>query len=181
MLIRTGTWQPLSGTTAAREPALNGTVVADELVRVQFTRGGRPVIELDCQDRVVRSTLDGRLHFYFRVRRVVSNDSGQPVRLHRVSRFPGEVPDSSSVDVDLDWRQDGLGSLAPAEGGYLLPDASWRFAAGRGELPADGSRFMYARTRARTHNRTARIQVVLEIDEGVLDSTETSVSGFGPA
>ncbi len=98
---------PLPGTTAAAETDLAGTVIHDKLIPFQITNGlGSLLFEGTLQNRVVKSSADGTLHFYYYIRNTRPGLNG----------IVGNVMTSSfatSRYLAVDWRPDGLGQVRP--------------------------------------------------------------------
>lgn len=97
----------LPGTTAALEADLAGTVVRDDLIPFRIVNaGGAALFEANLQNRIVRSTGTGRLHFYYRIRDTKPGLNGI-VRSIWTDNF------QASPRILSDWRQDGLGTVNP--------------------------------------------------------------------
>jgi hypothetical protein len=94
----------LPGTTAAAEPDLAGTVLHDKLL--PFTIGTPTQFKGVLQDRVVRSTKTGTLHFYKFIRQTESGPKGSVTEV-AVESF------NKAKKLEADWRSDGLGTIAP--------------------------------------------------------------------
>lgn len=92
----------LPGTTVAARPELAGTVLMDVLKPYSFSGAGETVSG-EIQNRVVRSSVDGTLDFYWRI--IPSGGTGD-IHAFRVDGF-------GSFALDADWRIDGLGTAAP--------------------------------------------------------------------
>ena len=141
---------PLPGTTVALNPQLAGIVLEDEMQAFSFVANGG-VISGTVQSRVVRSTLDGTLDFYWRV--VSDADSEAAMQSFRVGNFFAST-------YDADWRIDGLGDTAPLSA-YHFSDASgntnFEFAsvAGGGLAAGASSYFMFFDTAATKYAKTA--------------------------
>lgn len=98
--------EPLPGTTVALNPQLAGTVLEDTIQAFSFVANGG-TISGTVQSRVVRSSVDGTLDFYWRV---ISDDtSSGPMQSFRIGNFFTAI-------YDADWRIDGLGDTAPNTG-----------------------------------------------------------------
>lgn len=96
----------LPGTTVAAEPQLAGTVLVDESIPFLFSAGpGLGNIFGTVQQRVVRSSVDGTLDFYWRV----MNDAGSAAAIgsFRLGNFV-------APEYNANWRIDGLGDKAPS-------------------------------------------------------------------
>jgi hypothetical protein len=94
---------PITGTTAAAQPELAGVVLEDVLVPYDFSGAGHTV-KGTVQNRVVRSSVDGTLDFYWRI--IPDESSTGGIIAFRVSGFDGFVNDAN-------WRIDGVGDVAP--------------------------------------------------------------------
>jgi hypothetical protein len=147
---------PLPGTTAAAEPQLAGTVIVDELIPFSFSAGvGAGNIVGAVQQRIVRSSVDGTLDFYWRVFNSVNSAAA-------IGSF--RIGDFVSPEYDADWRIDGLGGKAP--------DSATRFSGAMdsfvnfnfnvfstdpndGLLPGQSSYFMFLDTTATSYAKTA--------------------------
>jgi hypothetical protein len=168
--------QLVRGTTAAGCPSptlcpeLRGVFLRDQIRQFAFpVPPASPVFSLEDQDRVVQSSADSSLHFYVRIRSVGSGSlpAGTSIKLSNVRRIiPAPAPDS----MYLDWRPDGLGSVAPTWASYapeqpmgraniyfyidpagVEADTDSRLQA----IPGDGTRFMYAATGTRSFREDA--------------------------
>jgi hypothetical protein len=97
----------LGGTTAAARPELAGTVLEDRLRPFASTPGtGVPTVNGVLQERIVRSSVDGTLAFYYRIKEL----TGGQIRYGISLRF---WPSLSLTAVDVDYRIDGLGDVGP--------------------------------------------------------------------
>ncbi len=103
-----GTWGAVSGTTAAQLPELAGVVVYDRVRPFEIRdAAGILLFEGSLQDRVVRSTATGDLHFYYRVR------DTNPALFGNLAIV--DTRDFSGLfGVHVDYRPDGLGTEAPS-------------------------------------------------------------------
>lgn len=105
VLLAPGDTALLSGTTVAAEPQLAGTVLVDELIDFTFSAGpGAGDIFGTVQQRVVRSSVDGTIDFYWRV--MNSANSAAAIGSFRIGNFV-------SPEYNANWRIDGLGDKAP--------------------------------------------------------------------
>lgn len=93
----------LPGTTVAAEPQLAGVVLEDEVQAFSFSDGSG-TISGTVQSRVVRSSVDGTLDFYWRVISDANSSSG--IGSFRLGNFV-------APQYNANWRIDGLGSVAP--------------------------------------------------------------------
>ncbi len=104
-LLNPGDTLPLPGTTVVVEPQLAGTVLVDELIPFSFSAGiGLGNITGEVQQRIVRSSVDGTLDFYWRV----TNDpnSAAAIGSFRLGNFV-------SPEYNANWRIDSIGVRAP--------------------------------------------------------------------
>ncbi|HEY0060754.1 MAG TPA: PEP-CTERM sorting domain-containing protein [Telluria sp.] len=139
----------LPGTTSALEPQLAGVVLEDTVQVFSFVADGG-VISGTVQSRVVRSTLDGTLDFYWRV---VSDDtSGSAMQSFRIGNF-------LTAEYNANWRTDGVGDtspltalLFPGPGGQVNFDFS--NVAGGGLFAGTSSYFMFLDTSATKYAMT---------------------------
>lgn len=155
---------PISGTTVAANPQLAGIVLEDDVVPFSFAAGGGTVSG-SVQSRVVRSSVDGTLDFYWRV----INDANSAIAISsfRLGNFVTAVYDGN-------YRLDGTGDVGP---GSVLrfnePALNFRFDGAGGAAPSTikagaSSYFMFLDTNATAYARTA------SYDLTVSDSSEIS-------
>lgn len=147
---------PLPGTTSAAEPQLAGTVLVDELIPFSFSAGvGLGDITGQVQQRIVRSTVDGTLDFYWRVMNDAS--SAAAIGSFRLGNFV-------SPEYNANWRIDGLGDKAPDKADRFtgVKDSFVNFDynvfstnVGDGLLPGKSSYFMLLDTSATNYAKTA--------------------------
>jgi len=172
----TGLGVQLSGTTFAQVPELGGTVVLDVIRDVVFTHraSGERVASATVQDRIVRSTITGRLSFEFRVTSFETSQSD--LSLTHVVRGPFLSP-----PVDVDFRLDGLGTVGPASATWPAGSTELQFAF---LPPADvtaarPSRFVFARTDSDDFIDTGVMALGLSTPTAVLTFVG-SVHAFAP-
>jgi hypothetical protein len=108
--LSVGVLTALPGTTVALEPQLAGLVLEDEIQAFSFAANGG-TISGSVQSRVVRSTLDGTLDFYWRF--ISDANSSGAIGSFRVGDF-------FTSTYNANWRIDGLGDTSP-ESAYLFP------------------------------------------------------------
>jgi hypothetical protein len=103
VLLAPGATAAPAGTTVAADPQLAGIVTVDELVPFSFGAYGGTIFG-KVQVRVVRSSLEDTLDFYWRV----FNHAGSagPIGSLRIGEFHAPA-------YDADYRLDGLGEIAP--------------------------------------------------------------------
>lgn len=147
-----GAIEPLFGTTAAARPELAGVVVIPDALRpfaINLSGGG--TITGTIQDRIVRSDDDGTLDFYFRI----VNDAESTGAINFVQR-----DGFADFTTDVDWRVDGLGSVAPS---WAFRDPIFEsqitFFFANPIDPGEESRFFFVKTNGTDY---------LEIADGVL-------------
>ncbi len=147
----------LPGTTAAAEPQLAGTVLEDDVQAFSFAAYGGTVTGT-VQSRVVRSTLDGTLDFYWRVK----NDDKSAGAIQDL-----RLGDFIAPEYNANWRIDGLGDQGPAvalvfaspprDPGYI----NFRFFEksatenGAGLAPGESSNFILMDTSAKLYAKSA--------------------------
>lgn len=150
VVLTTGAYTNLPGTTAALQPQLAGTVLEDVTQNFSFSANGG-TISGSVQSRVVRSDLDGTLDFYWRV--MSDTFSSGAIQSFRIGDFFTPV-------YNADWRLDGLGDTSPQKA-YLFPGTggqiNFDFSTQPGELFAPGrnSYFMFLDTDAMHYSRSA--------------------------
>ncbi|MBB6431689.1 PEP-CTERM sorting domain-containing protein [Algisphaera agarilytica] len=151
----------LPGTTVAAEPQLAGTVIHDEIRALNFV--GDPMdpttgYATSLQIRVVRSSLDNTLDFYYRF---LNNDE---------FTFPLGSVDAfgfQGYDANVNYRTDGLGDTAPTTALRSVGDGDGiRFAFSAGtivppDLPGanNSTRFMFIDTQATEFDMNGHINV----------------------
>ena len=141
---------PLPGTSLAAQPQLAGIVLEDDVQAFSFAAYGG-LVTGTVQSRVVRSSVDGTLDFYWRV--VSDADSSGAITALRIGEFV-------TPTYDANWRTDGTGDT-PALNAFLFPapDNAVNFlfqAPGGSALDAgDGSYFLLLDTDATAYGRTA--------------------------
>ena len=163
----------LPGTTVAAEPQLADTVLEDKLTDFSIASLG---ITGHIQSRVVRSSVDGTLDFYWRV---FNDDTSRgSIGNFRIGEF-------YASEYNANWRIDGLGDVAPTSaymfGGSYAGKGYINFqffdAAGGAQIdPGESSRFLFLDTSATAYNELSRMDVA--------NSSTTAISGlsytFGP-
>jgi PEP-CTERM motif len=151
----------LSGTTAALQPQLPGTVLEDRVVPFSFALPvvlgvGGGTVSGSIQERVVRSTSDGTLDFYWRV----FNDatSKQPIGKVLVDHFVAST-------YDGDWRIDGLGQVGARYGTHAADLVTFSFddifdiIRIGGIAPGSSSNFFYLDTQATSYADTGTVTI----------------------
>lgn len=94
----------VGGTTSAAEPQLAGSVLEDRLQAFSFA-GVHGTVSGVIQSRVVRSSVDGTVDFYWKVSS--DADSADDLGALRLGRFYTD-------EYRVNWRSDSLGDLAPS-------------------------------------------------------------------
>ena len=147
VVLAPGATLSLPGTTVAADPALAGVVQVDDIVPFSFAANGG-TISGDVQVRVVRSSVDNTLDFYWRIFNDAS--SSGPIGSFRIGDFATDV-------YDANWRIDGLGSVAPISATRFTGtfDSFVNFNFGNQLAPGMQSRFVFLDTDAVSYARGA--------------------------
>lgn len=151
VILNAGALTPLPGTSVAMQPQLAGLVLEDLVQAFSFAADGG-TISGTVQSRVVRSTLDGTLDFYWHV--VSDTFSSGAMQSFRIDRF-------FTSQYDADWRIDSLGNTAPINA-LLFANAfgqvNYEFGSqpGQGIAPGAQSYFLMMDTDATHYAKTAR-------------------------
>ena len=166
-VILPGGYTSLSGTTTAASPQLAGTVIEDDVVPFTFSSAGGTVFGT-VQSRVVRSTLDGTLDFYWRI---ISNaNSADTITQFRLGNFVAPL-------YSGDYATDGLGDIGP-DAAFKFPGPQVNFVFGHdggSELgPGMSSYFFFLDTSANSYNRSALYDLTTH------SAISTSFSTFAP-
>jgi hypothetical protein len=143
--LNVGDTLALPGTKVAAEPNLAGTVLIDE--NIPFTFGG---ISGHVQQRIVKSSVDGTLDFYWRV----FNDASSKAAIgsFRVGNFV-------APEYNANWRTDGLGDDQPDQAHRLSwGNVNFLFN-GTGLLPGKSSMLFFFNTTATEYVKTAQYDV----------------------
>lgn len=156
VLLNPGDNLALPGTTVAAEPQLAGTVLVDELIPFSFSAGaGLGNITGEVQQRIVRSSVDGTLDFYWRVMNDLN--SAAAIGSFRLGNFV-------SPEYNANWRIDGLGNESPDSAtrftGAMDSYVNFNFNLfstnpGDGLLPGQSSYFLLLDTTALNYAKTA--------------------------
>jgi len=110
----------LPGTTVAAHPELAGLVLEDVDQPFSFIDSTGHTLSGVVQNRVVRSSVDGTLDFYWRIKNTNGESaSGDPgaITAFRVGGF-------GNLALDADWRIDGLGTVHPNQA-HRFPNPSF--------------------------------------------------------
>lgn len=154
---------PLSGTTVAANPQLAGVVLEDDLVPFSFSTPSGTVSGA-VQSRVVRSSVDNTLDFYWRV----LNDSSSSAA---ITSF--RLADLFFVTTyNGNYRIDGLGDVAPDSARrFVTPNLNFLFGNLNGKplAPGEGSNFFFLDTNAMHYIRNASYDLVAQ--DGGISST----------
>lgn len=156
----------LPGTTAAMEADLAGGVLHDKLIPFQIhAPTGALLFAGELQNRVVRSSRDGALHFYYSVRNTKPGLNGV---VSAVTTQSFGVSPYAAVD----WRPDGLGDVNPMRaqrsGGvgdtirFLFP------VSGHPLVGGEESRFFYIKTHAANFEEVGTTWIQLRTGEHVV-------------
>ncbi|WP_075793796.1 PEP-CTERM sorting domain-containing protein [Massilia putida] len=160
---------PLSGTTVAANPQLAGPIIADDTVPFSFAAYGGTVSG-SVQSRVVRSSVDGTLDFYWRV--INDANSAGAITSLRIGNFFVPV-------YDADYRIDGSGDVAPdVARRFATPNVNFLFGGASGGTlgPGASSKFMFFDTDATNYGRVASYDLTT-LENGSISST---FSTFAP-
>jgi len=138
----------LPGTTVAAHPELAGVVQEDVDQPFSFIDSTGHTLSGVVQNRVVRSSVDGTLDFYWRIKNTKGESaSGDPgaITAFRVAGF-------GNLALDADWRIDGLGTTHPTQA-HRFPDPSFiNFLFHDPALvPTDDSVFFFLDTKATSY------------------------------
>ncbi len=169
VVLNPGDTQALSGTTVAANPQLAGVVLEDEIINFTFHSGGD--IAGHVQQRVVRSSVDGTLDFYWRV----FNDGASDAAIGSL-----RIGDFVAPEYDADWRIDGLGDESPESAhrftGVYDSFVNFLFDAD-GLVAGDTSKFFFFDTTATTYEKTALFDLTGVGAGGI----STSFAAFAPS
>lgn len=148
----------LTGTTAAAEPVLKGVVVSDELKQLDIGD-----FKGTLQVRVARSMQDNCLTFAYRI--INKSPSGENAPKVAAFYIHGKGFEALQ-NADVNYRIDGLGSIAPNEavlkkaGTGLSGDIGFLFQ--KPIAPGEQSRFFFVRTSLKDLSKDpARLEVVV--------------------
>lgn len=141
----------ITGTTAAANPQLAGVVLQDTISNFSISGAGES-LSGTIQNRVVRSSLDGTLDFYWRI---TPTEGTGDISAFRVLGFDG-------YDLNADWRSDGLGNVAPTTARYFGPGSgAVNFLFGKGQVGVgDGSYFFFLDTNATNYSMTGQFDLL---------------------
>jgi hypothetical protein len=136
----------LPGTTAAAEPQLAGTVLVDEIIPFSFTNDGG-LSSGNVQQRVVRSSVDNTIDFYWRI---INGETSAPIGSLRVGDFIAN-------EYNANFRVDGLGVVAPDSAHRFLDiqDTFVNFLFADGVSAGQDSNFFFLDTTATNYAKTA--------------------------
>ena len=154
----------LPGTTVAAHPELAGLVLEDVDQPFSFIDSTGHTLSGVVQNRVVRSSVDGTLDFYWRIKDTSgSSVSGDPgaITAFRVGGF-------GDLALDADWRIDGLGTVHPNQA-HRFPNPSFiNFLFNEPALvPTNDSVFFFLDTQATNYAKV-----------GIYDFTGTGGNGI---
>jgi hypothetical protein len=159
----------LPGSTAALEADLGGPVVSDQVIPFRIlNRAGALLFMGQLQNRVVKSSRSGVLHFYYRIR-----DTKQG--LNGIIRSIISKSFVTTPSIQVDWRPDGLGSVNPIEAQRSLRDGSLvQFNFDIADMVMVGgteSKFFYIKTTAQNFNLKGQTKILLTSGDSVLLNT----------
>lgn len=156
---------PLSGTTVAANPQLAGVVLEDDLVPFTFSTPSGTVSGA-VQSRVVRSSVDNTLDFYWRV--LNDTSSSAAITSFHLANFYVPV-------YNANYRIDGLGDVAPDSARrFPTPDVNFFFGnlSGNTLAPGAGSNFFFLDTNALHYTRSASYDLLTQ-DGGISGTFST--------
>lgn len=135
----------LPGTTVAVEPQLAGTVLEDVDQSFSFVDTTGHTLSGVVQNRVVRSSVDGTLDFYWRIKDTSGTSaSGDPgaITSFRLGGF-------GDFELNANWRIDGLGTVNPDQAHRFADPSFVNFLfGGTGLTPTNDSVFFFLDTKA---------------------------------
>jgi hypothetical protein len=177
VLLVPGVTTLLPGTTVAAEPQLAGVVREDKMFDFSMTTG-KGLVTGQIQSRVVQSSVDGTLDFYWRV--INDPNSADDVAFFRIGLF-------DAPEYNANWRIDGVGDRAPISAHRFLPSqttfVNFDFTTtGPGGAPSalhpgESSNFMFMDTSATAYAETASMDIA---DFGTFHESH-SFPAFTPA
>ena len=150
-LIAPGSSALLSGTSVALDPALSGTVLQDVLEPFTIDLGAGSTVNGYIQDRVVRESGSGTLDFYYRLFNGIDPcgctlPSGGSIGVAGRSGYSG-------FTTDVNYRTDGLGTVAPSGASRTADGNQVLFGfLGNPIAPGQESRFFFIKTNATAYN-----------------------------
>lgn len=155
----------LSGTTAAAQPQLAGVVLADDSTSIVWNQAGG-ALTANVQSRVVRSSLDGTLDFYWRITNVSfdGRDAPEAIGNFRIGDF------GNLLGYNSDFRTDGLGSIGPNNAHVFPAPGFVNYQFSNGLAPGDDSYFIFIDTDAKSFKRTGKMDIA--------NATTTSISSL---
>lgn len=155
-----GSAVPVPGATSAAEIDLAGGVILDRLIPFKIVNpGGVVLFRGTLQNRIVRSTATGNLHFYYRIRDTAAGLPGKIAAL-TTRNF------RASPNLATSYRIDGLGTVPPTSASRSADGAQiiFRFGpqAGATLNAGDSSKFFELKTTAKRYNPygTTRISLL---------------------
>jgi hypothetical protein len=111
-----GTTVPVSGTSEAASPQLAGTIIDERKTPYSYlvNDGSLTALYGTFESRVVRSSVDGTLDFYWRIL-PTANPFGGAVPDGIIKEFKVYAPGVGQAVPNVDWRTDLPGITAPEE------------------------------------------------------------------
>lgn len=168
----------LPGTTVAARPELAGTVLVDRITPFSYTRpliGG--TISGTIQERVLRSSADGTLDFYWRI----TSDAASVERIGELDLYG-----FNTTRYDADWRIDGQGTQPATDAGHTGGDVRvrfytvWDIVPVGGIAPDSSSRFVFLDTDATNYAETATMRLSDINCLGCITGVSPMMSTFAP-
>jgi hypothetical protein len=159
----------LPPTAAVAESDLAGVVVQDNLIPFRIVgAGGALLFEGKLQNRIVRSSETGLLHFYYRIRDTRPGLNGI-VRAITTRSY------ATSPRILAGYRPDGLGTIPPTLAiRSVMPGESLRFNFNINDNVLVGgreSRFIFAKTMVKGYNNLGQTRIELRSGESTVVQT----------
>ena len=166
VILTPGAIASISGTSYNADPALGGTVLQDTLRPFTATIAGTALTGT-IQDRVVRETASGTLDFYTRVW------FNEPLK---TSQMILERTNYANLGTDVDFRTDGVGTVAPKEAFRSTNGSEIGFGFANVQMtPSDSTMFMMIRTKATQYIATDQMNLRFG------DFASNTIPCYGPA
>jgi hypothetical protein len=159
----------LLGTSSAAEPELAGIVLLDKLIPFSISNAaGDLLFKGELQNRVIKSSSTGLLHFYYSIRKTQEDLNGIVQSVSTKSFALGGT-------VHADWRVDGLGDVSPIEvsrSGGTGELIRFRFSTAGSALTGGlESNFFFLKTKSFRYKRDGQTRIQLRTGESVVLST----------
>lgn len=160
----------LPGTTVAAHPELAGIVLEDVDQPFSFLDTTGHTLAGVVQNRVVRSSVDGTLDFYWRIKSTSGTSAtGDPgaITSFRLGGF-------DTFALDADWRIDGVGTVNPTQARRFSDPSFINFLFNEPALaPPNDSRFFYLDTQATAYAKVGSYDLTGTGGNGISASYQT--------